>query len=381
LNPVHVLALGCFGVAMGEWIRRRLPILERLLIPAPICGGLVYAVIALITRDRWANFEIDTVLRDLLMIVFFTTVGLSARWELVRRGGVQVLVLLGLATVGATLQNLLGVGLAKLFGVNPLLGVMSGAVALAGGPATSLAFGSTFEKLGVQGATTVGIAAATFGIVAAGLLGGSIGGALMRKYGIEAHAKAGRVEASAADDPGTLMNAVIVTAVAMGLGSLVSAAVERTGIVLPGYIGSMVVAALIVNLRLANPSQAHLQALSGVSLQIFIVMALMTLKLWELANLALPLVAMLVTQVALVWAGCAWLVFRALGKDYEAAVMTSGFAGFMLGTTANAVASMRELEDRFGAAPRAFLVVPIVGAFLIDFTNSLVITAFANWLR
>jgi len=378
---VHVLALGCFGVAMGEWIRHRLPVLERLLIPAPICGGMVYALIALAARDRWANFETDTVLRDLLMIVFFTTVGLGARWTLVKRGGVHVLILLALASAGAILQNLVGVALAKAFGLNPMLGVMSGAVALAGGPATSLAFGSTFEKLGVTGAASVGLAAATFGIVAAGLLGGSIGGLLLRKHGIESPAKAAREESAVKSEPGTMMNAVIVTAVSMGIGSLLSTGVERTGIVLPGYIGAMVVAAVIVNLRLANPSANHLQSLASVSLQIFIVMALMTLKLWELANLALPLLAMLLVQVAVVWIACIWIAFRVLGRDYEAAVMTSGFAGFMLGTTANAVASMREIEERFGAAPRAFLAVPIVGAFLIDFTNSIVITAFANWLR
>ncbi len=366
---------------MGEWLRRRLPILERLLVPTPICGGLVYALIALALRDRWVNFEIDIVLRDLLMVVFFTTVGLGARWALVKRGGAQVLVLLALATVGAILQNLLGVALAKAFGVNPLLGVMSGSVALAGGPATSLAFGATFEKLGVAGATTVGIASATFGIVAAGLLGGFIGGRLVNGRAIEKKVAVIGGEEVAAPETGTLMNAVLVTAVAIGLGSLVSAAVERTGVVLPGYIGAMVVGALMVNLRIANPAPAHLRTLSSISLQIFIVMALMTLKLWELANLALPLIAMLVIQVVLVWAMCAWIVFRVMGRDYEAAVMTGGFAGFMLGTTANAVACMQEMEGRFGAAPKAFLVVPIVGAFLIDFTNSIVITAFANWLR
>ncbi|MEO8028671.1 MAG: sodium/glutamate symporter [Bryobacteraceae bacterium] len=381
LTAVHVLALGCFGVAMGEWLRRRIPILERWLIPAPICGGMVYALIAYALRDRWVNFEIDTVLRDLLMIVFFTTVGLGARWTLVKLGGIQVLLLLALSTAGAVLQSILGIALAKAFGINPLVGVMSSAVALAGGPATSLAFGSTFEKLGVPGAATIGVASATFGIVAAGLFCGLIGGLLIKRHGLTPDPSAKPTNATPEAESGTLMGAVITTAIAMGLGSLVSAAVERTGIVLPGYIGSMVVGAVIVNARLARPAQVHLQTLGSVSLQIFIVMALMTLKLWELANLALPLIGMLLAQTVLVWVMCLWLVYRVMGRDYEAAVMTAGFAGYMLGTTANAVAGMRELEERYGLAPRSFLVVPIVGAFLIDFTNSLVITAFANWLR
>src|SRR5580704_12107343 len=181
LGAVEVLALGCFGIGIGVWLKKRLPILDRLCIPTSIVGGLVFALAALALHNRVVNFEPDTVLRDLLMIAFIATIGLSARLDLIRRGGTLVMLLLTVASVGAVLQNLLGIGLAKLLGVNPLVGIISGSVALTGGPATALAFGSTFEKMGVVGAAEMGLAAATFGIAVSGLVAGYIGGRLIKR--------------------------------------------------------------------------------------------------------------------------------------------------------------------------------------------------------
>jgi ESS family glutamate:Na+ symporter len=157
LNAIQVLALAAFGVAMGVWLKDRISLLDRLNIPASIVGGLVYAVAALILRDRWLNLEMDLVLQNILMIGFFTTIGMSASLRLIREGGVQALFFFGIATLGAVLQNVAGIGAAKLFSLNPLLGIISGSVALTGGPATALAFGGTFEKMGVAGASTLGV--------------------------------------------------------------------------------------------------------------------------------------------------------------------------------------------------------------------------------
>jgi glutamate:Na+ symporter, ESS family len=382
LNPVLVFAIAAVGVALGNWLRRRIPLLARLSIPASVAGGLVYAALLLLLRDRWANFEIDTVLRDLFMVAFFTAIGMNASWKVVRAGGVQVLLFLALATAGAVLQNALGIGLAKLLGVNPLLGIVSGAVALAGGPATSAAFGATFEKLGLPGAATLGLASATFGILAAGVLSGFAGARYARRTPrpSAAPSREGHAVAAAA---GPLLPQVTAMAVAMGAGWLVSAAIERTGVVLPGYIGAMIAAAVLRNAddrwHFARIDPQQVASLGNIALSLFIVMALLTLKLWELVHLALPLLTMLLAQVALAWAMCV-AVFRLMGRDYEAAVMTGGYCGFMLGTTANAMAAMDEIERQHGPAPRAFIVVPLVGGFLIDFTNALVITASANLL-
>jgi len=385
VNAPEVLGLAAAGVLIGNWLKRRIPLLDRLNIPVSIAGGMVYAVAAMLLHNRAANFEFDVVLRDLLMVAFMTTVGLSARVQLIREGGIQVIWLLAVATGGALVQNLLGMGLAKMMGVDVRLGILAGAVALTGGPATALAFGPTFERMGVAGATTVGFASATFGIAVAGLIGGYIGGQLIRRHGLKAARETTTLRAKEEVAAPDLLKSVLTMGVAMGLGALLSAGIERTGVILPSYIGAMVVAAAIRNLddryRFLGIAQAEVTAMGKVSLYLFIVMALLTLRLWELAHLALPMLAILAAQVALVWGMCLTVCYWAMGRDYESAVTSAGFCGFMLGITSNAVASMEELVEKHGPAPRAFLVVPVVGAFLIDFTNSLIITAMANWTR
>jgi ESS family glutamate:Na+ symporter len=386
LNAVHMLGLACLGVVLGGWLKRKLPLLRRLNIPTPIAGGMIYAVLALMLRDRVVNIEADAVLRDLLMVAFMTTVGLSARLQLIREGGLGVVVLLALATAGAVVQNLLGMGLAALLHIDPRLGILSGSVALAGGPATALAFGPVFEKMGVPGATAAAFAAATFGITVAGLIGGYIGGRLIRKHRL--HPSTGASSAGSAKPVWVgipSLNTVLVLGISMGLGSVLSGAIERHGVILPSYIGAMFVAAVIRNLDdrfgFARISQPEITALGQIALYLFIVMALLTLRLWELVHLALPLLVILTAQVALCWLMSVVFAFRLMGRDYDAAVTSAGFCGFMLGVTSNAIASMEELVEQFGPAPRAFLVVPIVGAFLIDLANSALITLMANWWR
>jgi glutamate:Na+ symporter, ESS family len=381
VNAAEVFGLGCLGVAMGLWLKRRLPILDRLNIPAPIAGGMVYALVTMALRDRVANFEFDGGLRDLAQMAFMTTVGLAASARLIREGGVGAAKLLAISVVGAVLQNALGMGIAKLLGVDPRLGILAGAVSLAGGPATSLAFGPMFEKLGVAGATTAAFASATFGICVAGLISARIGAQIIRRRALKP------AEASPVEKRGLtpqvssdLLRTIVILGICMGAGAVVSGAIERTGIILPGYIGAMIVAAVVRNSGVRIP-EVDLLTVGKVSLYLFIVMALLTLKLWELVHLALPILIILIAQVALVWGMCLTLSYWVMGRDYEAAVTTAGFCGYMLGTTSNAVASMEELVEKFGAAPRSFLVVPIVGAFLIDFTDSIIITASANLWR
>ncbi len=273
--------------------------------------------------------------------------------------------------------------LAKALGVDPRLGILTGSVALAGGPATAAAFGPTFERLGVHGASSVALASATFGIAVAGLIGAYIGARLARRKKIpRLQPSAPQPEAPAAA-ASNLLTAALVIGVCVGLGNLLSLSIERMGIILPAYIGAMIVAAVVRNLDdrfgFARVSQTDIDALGRIALYLFITMALINLRLWEIAHLALPMLVLLTAQVAFCWLMCVTLCYRAMGADYEAAVTTAGFCGFMLGITANAVACMEELVEKLAPAPQSFLVVPIVGAFLIDFTNSIVITAMANW--
>jgi ESS family glutamate:Na+ symporter len=383
LNSAQILALACLGVALGAWLKRKAPLLDRLAIPVPVAGGMVFALAALAMHGRVANFEADASLQTLLMIAFMTTIGLNARLELIRRGGVGVIKLLAIATLGAFLQNVLGLGLAKALGVDARLGILTGSVALAGGPATAAAFGGTFEHLGVQGASSVALASATFGIAVAGLIGAYIGASLARRRKILRAEGAAAAHRTMETGKSNLLTAVLVIGVCVGLGNLLSMGIERMGVILPAYIGAMIVAAVVRNLDdrlgLTKIAQSDIDTLGRIALYLFITMALINLRLWELAHLALPMLALLTAQVVFCWLMCVTTCYRGMGADYEAAVTSAGFCGFMLGITANAVACMEELVEKFGPAPQSFLVVPIVGAFLIDFTNSIIITAMANW--
>jgi ESS family glutamate:Na+ symporter len=348
LNPAQVLALACLGIALGAWLKRKLPLLDRLDIPVPIVGGMVYAFLTLALHGRVVNLEADTTLRDLLMIAFMTTIGLNARVELIRKGGAGLIKLLAIASIGALLQNVLGIALAMALRVDPRLGILTGSVALAGGPATAAAFGGTFEKLGVQGATTVALAAATFGIAVAGLIGAYIGASLIGRKRSTAHSTKPSATPGSKQSS-NLLTAVLVIGVCIGLGNLLSGAIERRGVILPAYIGAMIVGAILRNLddrfHFARIEQPDIDTLGRIALYLFIAMALLTLRLWELAHLALPMLVMLAAQVAFCWLMCVTICYRGVGRNYEAAVATAGFCGFMLGITANAVACMEELVE------------------------------------
>ncbi|CAA9332025.1 MAG: Sodium/glutamate symporter [uncultured Gemmatimonadetes bacterium] len=406
LDLIHTLAFAGLVLMVGYGVRAALPVLARYNIPGPVIGGLIASVVGLVAHSRGTPlWEFDTTLQAPLMIAFFTTIGFAASLRLLRVGGPQVLVFFAIATVFAVVQNVVGAGMATLFGLHPLFGVLTGSVTLTGGPATGLAFAPVFERAGVEGATTVAVASAMVGIVFGGVIGGPIGTRLVERYRlhdrlrtpvemetpvatelVEAQLPEPSTAAPEGEDESSwhLLKAVVLILVAMWAGSWVSAAFTSLGVTLPAYIGAMLVAALIRNVDDAvgwiGVSQRTIDDVGNVALALFIAMALMTLKLWEISNLALPMLAILAVQVILVAIVCAWPVFPAMGRDYDAAVMGSGFAGFMLGTTANAMANMRSLVERYGPAPRAFLVVPMVGAFFIDFTNAVIITVFVNLL-
>ena len=406
LDLIHTLAFAGLVLMVGYGVRAALPVLARYNIPGPVIGGLIASVVGLVAHSRGTPlWQFDTTLQAPLMIAFFTTIGFAASLRLLRVGGPQVLVFFAIATVFAVVQNVVGAGMATLFGLHPLFGVLTGSVTLTGGPATGLAFAPVFERAGVEGATTVAVASAMVGIVFGGVIGGPIGTRLVERYRlhdrlrtpvemetpvatelVEAQLPEPSTAAPEGEDESSwhLLKAVVLILVAMWAGSWVSAAFTSLGVTLPAYIGAMLVAALIRNVDDAvgwiGVSQRTIDDVGNVALALFIAMALMTLKLWEISNLALPMLAILAVQVILVAIVCAWPVFPAMGRDYDAAVMGSGFAGFMLGTTANAMANMRSLVERYGPAPRAFLVVPMVGAFFIDFTNAVIITVFVNLL-
>jgi glutamate:Na+ symporter, ESS family len=383
LSAAETLALAAMGLWLAAAFHGRVRVLDRWNIPRPVTGGLLLALAVTGLRAGGVALEFDTVLRDLFTLVFFTTIGLRASVGLLRRDSGTVMVCLALAVAGAEVQNGVGIVLAKWLGLNPLLGIVAGATTLAGGPATALAFGKTFEEMGVADAQSVGLAAAVFGILAAGLIGGAAGGWLIRRHGLAAPGAPGVVTAGPVQ-MGDWRWTLAAIAVSLGGGALLSRGIAAAGVTLPGYIGAMIVAAA---LRWWDDRGARcldeglLDRAGSLSLSLFIVIALLTLKLWALAALAAPLLVILSAQVAVTTLFALFIAYRWLGRDYEGAVATAGWIGFMLGTTANAVACMDALESKHGAAPRARLAVPVVGAFLIDFTNSFVILSGADFVR
>jgi ESS family glutamate:Na+ symporter len=402
LDLINTVAFGGVVLFLGHGVRRLIPALSRYNVPAPVIGGLLVALTMLVARSRGATLAtFDTRLQAPFMIAFFTTVGFGASVSLLKVGGPQVLLFLLLATVLAVAQNVVGIVIAIPMGMHPLFGVLNGSVTLTGGPATGLAFAPAFEAAGVPGAATVAIAAAMVGIISGGLIGGPVGTILIERYHLRRPKRAvhhdpqiatqiveEQIGEPAASTPTgedkesyALLKALVVILVAMWAGSSVSGWITSAGITLPAYIGAMLVAAVIRNADdatdLIGLSQQTIDDLGSVALSLFLVLALMTLRLWELAGLALPMVAILVVQVAMIAAVC-WPTFRLMGRDYDAAVMGAGLCGFMLGTAANAMANMEALVDRYGPAPRAFLVVPMVGAFFIDFINAVIITVCLN---
>jgi len=413
LDLVQTVAFAGLVLFAGYGIRRVVRPLARNNVPAPVIGGLLAAVVILLTRRAGVGLlQFDTTLQAPLMIAFFTTIGLGASVPLLRRGGPQVLLILGVATLIAAAQNALGMLLAAPLGVHPLIGVLAGSVTLAGGPATGLAFAPDFAAVGVPAAATVAVASAMVGIITAGLVGGPVATWLIERNGLaRPRAEETRTEVPLDEPPAitptavlrtedperparapegrdaeayVLLKTVVVILAAMWVGAWLSQGMAAIGIKLPAYIGAMLVAAVIRNVDEPTGwiglSPRTIEAVGGVALALFISMALMTLKLWELAGVAVPLLVILAAQVVMMVFVCL-AVFRVMGRDYEAAVMTGGFCGFMLGTTANAVANMEALVERYGPAPRAFLVVPMVGAFFIDFTNALIITTLVNFWR
>ncbi len=399
LDLLQTLSLAAVLYFVGLQLRQRIAWLDRLNIPAAVVGGLVFALLVLVGRDRFLSVQLDTAAQPLLSVAFFSTIGMGASLALLRAGGLQVVIFLLFATVFCFVQNFLGIAIARGFGQHPLLGVMAGSVTLVGGPATGLAFAPLLEEAGLYGAGTLALTSATFGIVCGGLAGTPIGTWLIRRFrltpsGVPRVPGAGTGEDVAKpativvepdrEDAPLIMN-MIVLAVAMGIGSLLSTWFKDLGLTLPAYIGAMMVASMLRNIDDATGwlriDPAAMDFVGGFALNIFLVVALMDLKLWQLAGQALPLFVILAAQVVVISVFALTASFRLMGRDYDSAVMASGFVGFALGTTANAVANMRALVVKFGPAPRAFLVVPLVGAFFIDLANAIIITFFVNWMR
>lgn len=395
LDMVQTAALAVIVLFIGQRIKDRVPFLEKYCIPSPVVGGLLFAILFLLLKVKGiVTISFDPTLQNLFMNIFFTTIGFTASLKLLKKSGIAVLTFLGISIVLIFFQNITGVFLAKEFKLNELLGLATGSVPLVGGVGTSGAFGPLLEKAGADGATTVAIASATFGMIMGSIIGGPIAKSLIEKNMLLEDYKVQDIKQykdSAASkevneiNPDNFTIAISQIFLAMGIGTVVSYFFEKFGLTFPPYIGAMFSAALIRNLSDFSDSfrvrETEIEVVGNVSLSLFLSMALMGLKLWQLVNLAIPMVAMLIAQTLIMVIFAYIITFNIMGRDYEAAVMTAGQCGFGMGATPNAMANMSALTERYGPAPKAFFVIPLVGSLFIDFFNAVIIVSFINFLK
>lgn len=388
----QTIALAVVVLLLGQALKRKINFLEKYCIPAPVVGGLIFAILALVLRQYGIlTFEMDETLKNVFMTTFFTTIGFTASFKLLKKGGIKVVTFLAVATLLVVLQNILGVGLAKFFGLNPLIGLSTGSVPMTGGHGTSGAFAPLFEEAGAVGATTVAMASATFGLIMGSMIGGPIAKRLIEKNSLTNKNGNGEILFSLDKEetkeliPENFMSASVQIILAMGIGTVISILLQKTGLTFPSYIGAMFAAAIMRNISdstdLFDIHLEEIDIIGNISLSIFLSMALMTLKLWELADLAGPLIVMLLGQTVLMALFAYYVTFNIMGRDYEAAVITSGHCGFGMGATPNAIANMETLVEKYGAAPVAFFILPLVGSLFIDFFNAGIITAFMNFVQ
>lgn len=389
LDMYQTLAVAVLVLLLGNYLKKKIYFLQKFCIPAPVIGGLIFAIMTCICYVTGiAEFSFDDTLREVCMVFFFTSVGFQANLKVLKSGGKSLIVFLGLVIVLIILQNLTAVWLAKLLNLNPLIGMCTGSIPMVGGHGTAGAFGPVLEDLNIKGATTICTAAATFGLIFGSLIDGPLGKRLIEKHSL--------LNTAANEDDSLLVedekkherhtnmyaDAVFQLILAIGVGTIFTMLLTKTGLTFPIYIGAMLAAALMRNIceytGIATIHMGEINDLGGISLSLFLGMAMITLRLWELASLALPLVILLAAQVLLIIIFTYVIEFNIMGRDYDAAILVSGTCGFGTGATPNAMANMQAVCDQYVPSIKAYLLIPLVGSLFADFLNSLVITFFIN---
>ena len=394
LTTIQTMALAVIVLYLGKTINNTFKFLKENCIPDAVTGGTLFSILTLIGHETGIlSFVFEDTLRDVFMSAFFTTVGFSASIKLLKKAGLPVLMFLIAAVALAVLQNVFGVAMAKFLHINLLIGLATGSLATTGGPGTAGAFGPIIETVGAgqaEGATMVAMATATYALIAGSIIAGPICKRLINKHNLLNkknendlfESTGGKVEMLSAKK---ILPSGFQVVIAMGVGSLISNFLSSLGMVLPPYIGAMFAASIMRNLSdYSGKFEIDLDIISVIgsfTLAMFLSMTLMSFKLWELKELALPLILMLLGQTVLMGVFAYFVTFNLTGRDYDAAVMTGGHCGCGFGTTPKALANMEALTDKYLPSPKAFFVIPIVGGLFIDFFNAAIITFFINLVK
>lgn len=390
-STIQTMALAVIVFYLGKFLNNKFKFLKNNCIPDAVTGGTLFSFFILLGHETGSfSFIFEDSIKDIFMIAFFTTVGFSASIKLLKKAGLPVLMFLIAAILLAILQNVVGVGMAKILGVSPMIGLATGSLATTGGPGTAGAFGPIMESFGTPGATMVAMATATYALIAGSIIAGPICKRLIEKKNLIQKRVTLEEFQSFNDKSVTLeLKNVVPTGfqiiIAMGIGSLISNFLNSLGLVLPPYIGTMFAASIMRNLadetKLFSIDLEVVSVIGNFTLTMFLSMILMNFKLWELKELALPLIIMLIGQTILMGVFAYFITFTLTGRDYDAAIMTGGHCGCGFGTTPKALANMEALTEKYLPSPKAFFVIPIVGALFIDFFNAAIITFFINLLK
>ena len=417
LNMIQTAGIGALALMVGMILTRKVNFLQRFCIPSPVSGGIIFSLLTLALYG-FCNVEVsfDGTLRDIFMLAFFTSVGFQSDMKVLKQGGKTLGIMLLLLVLIITLQNLMPWGITRLMHVNPLIGIAAGSVSMTGGHGTAGGFASVLEQMGLHGAGTIGMAAATFGLIAGSMVGGPLAEMIIRKKltheqmqsqddeidpamaGIESdeaspEGRAKRISSNEQEFQ-QYAKASYWILLAMGGGTLLSWLLAKTGVTFPAYFGALILAAIIRNtkgfVRYKEDGEwvradklldmDRITSVGNICLSMFLGMAMISLRLWELQNLALPLVVILASQVVMMILFVRFVAFPMLGRNYDAAVLCAGICGFGLGATPNAMANMSAVCYKYRYTVKPFLIVPIIGAIFTDIINTAIITLFLNLL-
>lgn len=390
LNLFLTTALAVIVLLVGDYVKKRVEILRKFCIPIPVIGGLIFTILVSIGYStQLFTFKLNFALSDVFMLAFYSSIGFTASYKLLKKGGPKVIKFLIVSIIVVILQNFLGVYLAKLLGLSPLVGLATASIPMTGGHGTSAAFAPVLEEAGLQNALTITLAAATFGLVAGSLIGGPTGKFLIEKYKLITGKEIENTEGIEKIEKGNekldekrIYSAVYQLLVSMALGSIISMLLKKTGLTFPASVGAMIAAAIVRNIADYSTwlkiKETEIRIIGDISLILFLAFSMMSLKLWQLTDLAIPMIILLIAQTVLMGLCAIFLTYKVMGKNYEAAMMAVGHCGFGLGAVPTAMANMQSVEEKYGPAPTAFFILPLVGSLFINFFNSAIIVAFIN---
>ena len=417
LDMIQTAGIGALALIVGMVLTRKVGFLQRFCVPSPVSGGIIFSLLTL-ALYVWGNVEVsfDGTLKDVFMLAFFTSVGFQSDLKVIKQGGRMLVIMLALLVVIIALQNLMPMGITKVMGVDPLIGMAAGSISMTGGHGTAGGFASVLEGMGLHGAGTIGMAAATFGLIAGSMIGGPLAERIIRKKltheqmqtpdeevdpamaGIESDeaSPTGRAKRLSSNEQEfqQYAKATYCIVLVMGAGTIMSWLLAKTGITFPTYFGALILAAIVRNtigfVRYKDDGKwvkadklldmDRIISVGNICLSMFLGMAMISLKLWELQSLALPLIVILVAQVAMMDFFAYFVAFPLLGRSYDAAVLCAGICGFGLGATPNAMANMSAVCYKYRYTVKPFLIVPIIGAMFADLINTGIITLFLNLL-